>query len=87
MDGLTFNVAWQKIASLEGASFQTTTGVPFTYKFHKTYVVVSRGEQSIPRTYFEKVFRRLQEGTLESSPVLQGQTFVLAILTDARLRQ
>ena len=86
MDGLAFQVVWQKIAALEGATFQTTKGTAFTYRFHKTYVVVSSGNQSIPRTYFEKLFRRLQEGAVEGSPSLQGQSFILAILADERLR-
>ncbi|MBI3665729.1 MAG: hypothetical protein HY236_05790 [Acidobacteria bacterium] len=86
MDGFAFPVVWQNIAALEGDTFQTARGTAFTYRFHKTFIVVSSGNQSIPRTYFEKVFKRLEEGALEGSPSLQGQTYILAILTDERLR-
>ena len=82
----TFDLVWQKVAELEGAAFQTSKGITFTYRFHKTYVVVSSGNQSIPRTFFEKILRRLAEGTVESAPALQGQSYILAILTDERVR-
>jgi hypothetical protein len=86
MGGFAFDLVWQKVAQLEGSSFQTTKGISFTYRFQKTYVVVSSGSQSVPRTFFQKILQRLAEGTVESSPALQGQTFILAILTDPRLR-
>ena len=81
-----FEPVWQKIAALEGESFQSAGGVAFTYRFRKTYVVVSSGSQSVPRTFFDKIFRRLHEGTVNTAPSLQGQTFILGILTDPRLR-
>jgi hypothetical protein len=82
-----FDLVWQKVAQLEGAVFRTSKGSSFTYGFHKTYIVVSSGNQSVPKTFFEKIFRRLQEGSVESSPALQGQSFILAILADARVRE
>lgn len=84
MGDAAFDLVWQKIAGMEGAAFQTEKGVAFTYRFHKTYVVVSSGNQSIPRTYFEKIFHRLEQGTVDRSPSLQGQSFILAILRDPR---
>ena len=86
MGNAAFEQVWQKIAGMQGEVFQTSKGIPFRYRFHKTYVVVSSGSQSVPRTYFEKIFRRIQEGTVEKAPVLQGQTFILGILTDQRLQ-
>ncbi|HYM12269.1 MAG TPA: hypothetical protein VEU62_16155 [Bryobacterales bacterium] len=81
-----FDLVWQKVAQLEGAAFATSAGSSFTYSFHKTYIVVSSGKQSVPKTFFEKIFHRLQNGLVESSPALQGQSFILAILADARVR-
>ena len=86
MGSSAFDLVWQKIAAMEGAVFGTPQRGLFTYRFHKTYVVVSPGNQSIPRTYFQKVLHRIEEGTLEGSPSVQGQSFILAILTDGRLR-
>ena len=85
MGDAAFEAVWQKIGSLEGAAFRSVKGVEFTYRFSRTYVVVSAGNQSIPRTFFEKVFRRLQDGNAYTAPPLQGQTFILWILTDPRL--
>jgi hypothetical protein len=86
MSNAAFESVWHKIAALEGESFRSDKGVEFTYRFGKTYVVVSSGKQSIPRTFFEKIFQRLQADTVNSSPSLQGQTFILGILADPRLR-
>ncbi len=85
MARLTFPQVWQKIGGLEGETFQTANGRPFTYRFGKTYVVVEPGSTSIPRTFFEKIFQRLGQGTAETAPALQGQTFILRILTDPRI--
>ena len=81
-----FDSVWQKVAQLEGAGFRTSKGAEFTYRFGKTYVVVSAGQQSIPKTFFEKIFQRLKEGTAESAPALQGQVYVLGILRDPRMQ-
>ena len=86
MDNPAFESVWHKIAALEGQTFRSAKGVEFTYRFGKTYVVVSSGNQSLPRTFFEKIFHRLQADALESSPALQGQTFILGILADPRLQ-
>jgi len=77
-----FQKVWQKIAAREGETFHTARGEGFTYRFARTYVVVSIGNQSIPRTFFEKIFERLEQGALDASPSLQGQSFILAILGD-----
>ena len=81
----TFDLVWQKVAELEGNQFHTSKRIPFTYRFQKTYVVVSSGNQSIPRTFFQKIFERVRQATVESSPALQGQSFILGILTDPRV--
>jgi hypothetical protein len=80
-----FEPVWRKIAACEGQTFRNAKGVAFTYRHAKTYVVVSAGNQSIPRTFFEKIFQRVASGTVETSPPLQGQTFILGILADPRV--
>jgi hypothetical protein len=85
MGPASFESTWQKIASCEGESFRSSQGVEFSYRFNRTYVVVSAGNQSIPRTFFEKIFHRLASGTVETSPPLHGQTFILGILSDPRV--
>ena len=86
MGNPAFESVWQKVAALEGEPFRSSKGVEFTYRFGRTYVVVSAGSQSIPRTFFEKIFQRLGDGAVETSPALQGQTFILGILEDPRVQ-
>jgi hypothetical protein len=85
MADVAFLQVWQKIEALEGAAFRTARGVEFTYTFHKTYVVVSPGNVSAPRTFFQKIWERLRAGSVETAPSLQGQTYMLAILGDPRV--
>jgi hypothetical protein len=74
---MDFRGAWERVAALEGESFTTDRGDVFRYRFKKTFVVVEPGEQSIPRTNFEKVFRQ------NPKPV-QGQRYIQSILSDLR---
>ena len=79
---MEFLELWQKIGELEGQTFRTDRGEEFSYRFRKTYVVVSIGDVSIPRTNFEKVFGRGQPGESGATPV-QGQRFITAIINGA----
>lgn len=74
-----FREVWDRVAALAGETFVTDRGQEFSYRFKKTFVVVSPGEQSIPRTNFEKVFRK-------SPKPAQGQRHIEAIYADERFR-
>lgn len=76
---MEFRDVWQKVGELEGQTFHTDRGEEFSYRFRKTYVVVSLGDVSVPRTNFEKVFRRIERG--ESGTPVQGQRFILAVFS------
>jgi hypothetical protein len=76
---MEFRDVWQRVGALEGRTFLTDRGEEFSYRFRKTYVVVSLGDVSIPRTNFEKVFRRLQQKEQPATTAVQGQRFILAI--------
>jgi hypothetical protein len=78
---MEFRDAWQKVGELEGQTFRTDRGEDFSYRFCKTYVVVSLGDVSIPRTNFDKVFRRLQHVEQAAAPAVQGQRFITAIFS------
>ena len=72
-----FRNVWDRVAALEGETFATDRGQSFSYRFKRTFVVVTPGEQSIPRTNFEKVhLGRLQ--------TVQGERYIRAIYADAR---
>jgi len=72
-----FRQVWERVATLEGQIFVTDGGQAFSYRFKRTFVVVSPGDQSIPRTNFEKVFRA-------SPKPVQGQRYIEAIYKDER---
>jgi hypothetical protein len=74
---MDFRQAWDRVAALEGESFTTDRGDGFSYRFKKTFVVVQPGDQSIPRTNFEKVFKG-------SEKPVQGQRYIQAIYSDSR---
>ncbi len=75
---MTFRETWARIGAHEREPFRTETGEEFAYRFKKTFVVVSPGEQSIPRTNFEKVFK-------DRDRIVQGRKHILAVLNDSRL--
>ena len=70
---------------MEGKTFSTERGDSFTYRYRKTYIVVSGGNQSIPRTNFEKVWRFRRENDSRAFLPVQGVKFIEAILSDSRL--
>jgi len=76
---MTFREIWDRVGSLEGETFRTAKGDEFVYRFKKTFVVVSTGQQSIPRTNFEKAFKSAE------APV-QGRRLIETILDDPRVR-
>jgi hypothetical protein len=82
---MEFRDVWLRIGELEGQSFRTERGEEFSYRFRKTYLVVSLGEVSIPRTNFEKVFKRSQQADETGATPVQGQRFILTILAGARI--
>jgi hypothetical protein len=81
-----FRAAWERVGALEGETFEAG-GQPFRYRFRKTFVVIEPGAQSIPRTHFEKVFKRMQSGDIETAPAVQGQKNILAIYRDGRMKK
>lgn len=82
--GDDFRAAWERVGVLEGKTFEAG-GQPFRYRFRKTFVVIEPGGQSIPRTHFEKVFKRLRSGEIQTAPAVQGQKNILAIYGDGRM--
>ena len=76
---MDFREAWDRVAALEGETFEGDRGDRFSYRFKRTFIVVAPGDQSIPRTNFEKVFKGNEK------PV-QGQRYIQAVFADPRFR-
>lgn len=83
---MEFRNVWELVGSMEGKAFSTERGDAFTYRYHKTYIVVSGGHQSIPRTNFEKVWRFRRQNDARAVVPVQGVKFIEAILSDPGLR-
>lgn len=81
-----FRAAWERVGALEGETFEAG-GQTFRYRFRKTFVVIEPGGQSIPRTHFEKVFKRMQSGEIETAAAVQGQKNILAIYRNGRMNE
>ena len=78
---MEFRDVWNKVEQLEGQTLRTERGEEFSFRFRKTYVLVSAGDLSLPRTNFEKIFKRLT-GLEDLNPgPLQGQRFIAAIVS------
>ena len=82
---MEFRNVWELVGSMEGKAFSTERGGSFTYRYRKTYIVVSGGNQSIPRTNFEKVWRFRRQNDSRAAVPVQGVKFIEAILSDPRL--
>jgi hypothetical protein len=82
---MEFRSIWEQVGAMEGRAFSTGRGDSFTYRYRKTYIVVSPGEQSIPRTNFEKVWRLRQQNDSRAPAPVQGAKFIEVILSDPRL--
>ncbi len=82
---MEFRNVWEQVGSMEGKTFSTECGDSFTYRYRKTYIVVSGGKQSIPRTNFEKVWRFRRQNNSRAFVPVQGVKFIGAILSDPRL--
>lgn len=79
---MDFRTAWERVDALAGEAFLDPGGRKFRYRFKKTFIVVEPGELSIPRTNFEKIFKR-RTGAPDGPPV-QGGRFIEAIYDDPR---
>jgi len=80
---MDFRQAWDRVAELAGETFRTGRGVEFSYRFKRTFIVTEPAGQSIPRTNFEKVFKRRSAVATSGTPV-QGQAFIEAVFNDNR---
>jgi len=78
-----FREAWERVAALEGETFRTARGAEFSYRFKRTFIVAEPGKQSVPRTNFEKVFRR-RNGLDANAKSVQGQVLIEAVYDDER---
>jgi hypothetical protein len=97
-----FESVWRQIRVLAGHTFETKTGLHFTYRFEGSTVRVTRDEHEINQSLNEGDFRvafevlrenrNSQPGQLNDLAhemgysMVRGPSYVWAILNDARIR-
>lgn len=75
-----------KIKSLEGETFYTVTGKPFTYEFaSENTIKPSRTNYNIPLSHFEKAYDR-HPSELKELRDLRGYSYIFGVITDTRFR-
>ena len=75
-----------KIKSLEGETFYTVTGKPFTYKFaSENTIKPSRTNYNIPLSHFERAYDR-HPSELKELRDLRGCSYIFGVITDTRFR-
>ncbi|MEI3265852.1 MAG: hypothetical protein V8R85_01330 [Frisingicoccus sp.] len=55
---VTIENLWEKIRALEGESFHTVKGLPFTYRVKGGELFTDRKKKSITRATFERALRK-----------------------------
>lgn len=79
-----FRQAWTRVEALAGETFRDDAGREFRYAFKRTFIVVDPGAHSIPRTNFEKIFKRRAGDAPAEGPAVQGKRYIEALYDDPR---
>jgi hypothetical protein len=84
----SFGVVWQRIVACQGKTFETKTGLPFTYKVSGESLKSSRANQLLPKSDLERAYTMVPfEGPGDISKELRGPAYIWAVLHDRRIRQ
>lgn len=83
-----FEDIWQNIASLQGETFFTVKGKPFTYKVKGNKLYPIHISSSVRKKDFQKAFDLgyLKSPSQLSDEHIIGASYVYAILTDERVK-
>ena len=86
----SFDDVWTRIESHAGQTFNTVTGLPFTYRVPGDYLKVTRDGREINRSLSRTNFRNgsVSMPTARPSDIkkCQGSAYTWAILMDRRIR-
>jgi hypothetical protein len=86
-----FDGVWGRIERHAGQTFETATGLPFTYRVPGDYLKVSRDDgreinRSLSRTNFRKACEAMPAAKPSDIKESQGSAYTWAILMDSRIR-
>lgn len=86
----SFDDVWTRIERHAGQTFNTATGLPFTYRVPGDYLRISRGgreiNRSLSRTNFKKASTSMPVAKPSDIKESQGSAYTWAILMDRRIR-
>lgn len=86
----SFDDVWTQIEKHAGQTFNTTTGLPFTYQVPGAYLKVTRDGRKINRSLSRISFRKASASMPAANPSdikeSQGSAYTWAILMDRRIR-
>ena len=77
---------WEKVKQFQGQTFQTVTGLEFTYEVSGAKVIHSRSKATLSKSDFEKAIMLNPQKPSDLHNAVSGPSYVYAIITDDRMR-
>lgn len=85
---VSIDEVWPRIEAHAGETFYQIMGGEFKYAVEGGHVYVSRTDQRIPKSHFEKALDHVPlMNTVPLQKKFRGPSFIYAILMDERIRQ
>jgi hypothetical protein len=84
--GSGFENVWSAITQLQGEPFSQKMGRRFYYSVSGSVLRPTTTSRNLPRSQFERAYRRLPVSGPSDLQDLQGPSYLFAILTDSRVR-
>ena len=86
MPSRTFEEIWSQIVSHEGETFNTITGLKFTYKIEREGFYSSRTHYRVPKNDFRKAYQMVPiDGPGIINEIMRGPSYIWAVLHDQRI--
>ena len=84
------DLVWRRVSKLQGETFQTARGLPFTYEVEKTGIWFFRNgkrvNRKLTRAQFDVALSRCPLTRTTEIKDLMGSTYLFAVLKDGRIR-
>ena len=79
---------WANIVNHEGEQFYTVTGRPCSYKISGNQIILLNTTRNIPRSNIERALEVVNPTVSQFERMnLQGPSYIMAIITDPRIRK
>ena len=79
---------WTNIVKHEGEQFYTVTGKPCSYKISGNQIILLNTNRNIPRSNIERALDVVNPTVSALERInLQGPSYIMAIISDSRIRK